>query len=199
MADETELSRIRKQMADIFLAGHIDKHDAEKQRQDEARLSHTELHSADRRALDTALTAEQRRLEEHRTAHDAAHAAHNALHDEAIRAHADQHIAEQRAVEAATQAMDKRLDTMNEFRDQLRDQASTFVRREQLESVESAIEKQVNELRTQIQMEREERRASEGTKRGISQSTGVIVGAISLVGVALGIVVVIINLLTGSP
>ena len=174
---------------------HTEKHQAEKEHHEQAREAHVGLHVSDRRAVETALEAEQRRLEEHRTAHAAAHEAHSALHDSSNAAHVDQHRAEQRAIEAATTAMDKRLDAMNEFRDQLRDQAASFVRRDQLESLDASVDRRYEELRSLIATEREERRSNEGARRGINQSTAFIVGAIGLTGTIVGILVVVVNLL----
>lgn len=50
-----------------------------------------------------------------------------------------QRAADQNAMEFARDAMDKRLEGMNEFRDTLRDQASRFVTREQLESLKEEV------------------------------------------------------------
>jgi biopolymer transport protein ExbB/TolQ len=132
------------------------------------------------------------------------------VHPNAVETHKDQHAAENRAVTAATVAMDKRLDQMNEFREQLRDQATSFVRRETLdafiverrhalEALGNEIDKRYEELRNLIATEREERRANEGVRRGMNATTAIIVTAIGVMGTVLGIVVVVVNLLTGSP
>ena len=161
--------------------------------------AHSEKHESDKEALETALASEQRRLAAHREAHDAAHAAHEALHDNANITHKDQHVAEYRAVEAAQASMDKRLDTMNEFRDQLRDQAATFVRREALEVLDSYIDRRYEELRSLIGSEREERRANEGNRQGVSGSLGWIIAALGAAATIISIVVVLSNVLTTPP
>jgi len=48
---------------------------------------------------------------------------------------------------AALLAMEKRLEGMNEFRDQLRDQASRFITRDEMTSKFDALTKEVDELR----------------------------------------------------
>lgn len=171
---------------------------------------HLEKHGMEQTAVKAALAAEERRLFDHATSHAAAHASHESIHDVTARAHHDQHAAEQRAVEAAVKAMDRRLDSMNEFRDQLRDQAATFIRREQLESFIGQYERAHDEVLALIQTEREERRknesdhalihsGSEGVKKGMSQTTGIIVAAIGVVGTVLGIIIVISNVLITVP
>lgn len=191
-------------------AAHLEKHVLEQTALERERKGHEAQHLSDRTALKTALDAERERLEAHRHAHEAAHAAHEALHENAVDSHVAQHASENRAVMAATVAMDKRLDEMNAFREQLRDQAATFVRRETLdafiaerrhalEAVGSEIDKRYEELRTLIATEREERRAAEGVRRGVNSSTAVIVAAIGVVGTVLGIIVVVLNLATGTP
>jgi hypothetical protein len=106
--------------------------------------------------------------------------------------------------------MDKRLDEMNKFREQLRDQAATFVRTDAFESfkderrhalstLEDNNDKRIEELRHLIATEREERRASEGAKRGSSATTGSLVTAITVTGAVLAIIVVVLNLLTRAP
>ena len=54
----------------------------------------------------------------------------------------------QRAVEIATRTLDKRLDGMNEFRDTLRDQASRFVTRDEVNLLLAPMKGQLTELRT---------------------------------------------------
>lgn len=46
----------------------------------------------------------------------------------------------ERATDTATKTLDKRLDSMNEFRNTLKDQAGTFVTRSDLKKIESDIE-----------------------------------------------------------
>lgn len=181
MPTEEELAAVRKQLGEMFLAGHLEKHDMEQT------------------AVKAALAAEERRLHDHATSHAQAHDAHERIHKISDDSHREQHGAEQRAVEAAVKAMDRRLDSMNEFRDQLRDQAGTFIRREQLEAFITQYERAHDEVLALIATEREERRANEGVKKGMSQTTGLIVTAIGVVGTVLGIIIVLSNVLTTAP
>jgi hypothetical protein len=136
-----------------------------------------------------------------------AHAEEHRIHEHA---HEREHEATEQAIKTATIGLDKRLDAMNEFRDQLRDQASTFVRQENfdtfkderrhaLSALEDANDRRFDELRQLIATEREERRAAEGVRRGMSATTAIIVTAIGVVGTVLGIIIVGANLLTGGP
>jgi len=179
---EAELRELRKMAGEMFLAGHLEKHDMEQV------------------AVQTALAGEQARLEHHRTSHSEAHAAHEKLHDVEAGAHQAMHDAEERAVKAAVSAMDKRLDGMNEFRDQLRDQAGTFVRTPEMQALEKQFRSDLESMDKRIDTEREERREQQslrvGTQQGISQSTAFIVGAVGLVGAILGVIVIVSNFLT---
>jgi hypothetical protein len=52
----------------------------------------------------------------------------------------------EKAVSVATAAMDRRLDGMNEFREQLKDQASKFLTKDVYESKHELIVQQINDL-----------------------------------------------------
>lgn len=188
---DQELRDALRQLVEQFLGAHLEKHDLEQQALKLAR-------SADQEAVKTALDAEKQRDADHRVAHSAAHDAHEVLHEVTATSHNEQHKAEQRALEAAVISMDKRLDAMNEFRDQLRDQAATFVRRADLEGLEKQTDGKYEELRGLIATEREERRGAEGGRQGASSSIGWIVTAIGAAATILGIVIVVANLLTSK-
>lgn len=188
---DAALREAQKQAGEIYLAGHLEKHDMEQE------------------AVTIALAADRSRLEDHRIAHEAAHEAHKDLHRVTEEAHKEQHLAEQRAVLAAQNSMELRLNSMNEFRDQLRDQASTFLRREQLETFVTQYERAHDEVVQQIRTEREERRAAEaahalihrgeeGVKKGMSQYTAIIVGAVGVAATVISVVVIIANFVS-SP
>lgn len=168
----------QKQAGEIYLAGHNEKHEMEQL------------------AVQTALDADRARLADHRVAHDHAHSAHEQLHRVTETSHREQHISEQRAVEAAVASMDKRLEGMNEFRESLRDQSQTFARKDALDALDAQVERRYEELRSLVQTEKEERRGQEGVKRGMSQTTAVIVGAIGLAATLITIVVLIANFAT---
>lgn len=53
----------------------------------------------------------------------------------------------EKAVRLAARQMEKRLDSMNEFREQLKDQSNTFLPRDSFEAKHELIQKQVDELR----------------------------------------------------
>ena len=199
-----------RDLRDAIGEAHAEKHDLEASSSERGRVAHAEKHAQEQTAVSTALDAERSRLIDHRTAHDAAHASHEKLHDAFSEAHKQQHAAESDAVMAATSAMDRRLDSMNEFRDQLRDQAATFIRREQLDSFIAQYERAHDEVVQAIRTEREERRSQEaahalihrgeeGVKRGMSASVAIIVGAITLAVTILGAIILVANFATGTP
>jgi hypothetical protein len=190
--NQDALERLQQRASEVFLKQHEEKHEDEKDRVDAWRVSHNAAHKAEQEALTAALAA-----------HEKLHDAHSVAHDQ-------RHLSEHQALVAATSSMDKRLDQMNEFREQLRDQAANFVRsdnfetfkderRHALAALDVSIDNRIEALTKLIATEREERRSTEGVKRGMNATTAIIVTAISVVGVALGIVVVVVNILTGSP
>jgi hypothetical protein len=83
--------------------------------------------------------------------------------------------ASETALRAATAAMDRRLDAMNEFRDQLRDQASTFVSRIELKALDDKIDLI---QRSQDQAEGRRTVTAAAISAGVSLVTGVVVGLI---------------------
>ncbi len=58
-----------------------------------------------------------------------------------------QSIAHERAITAALASIDRRLDSMNEFRDQLKDQTVGFITRVEYNARHSDIENQLNTLK----------------------------------------------------
>jgi len=141
---------------------------------------------------------------------DERHKAHYEEHRIHEKAHEREHAATEQAIKTATVSLDRRLDQMNEFRNALTEQAATFVRRETLDAfiterrhalevVGDEMDKRYDELRQLIGTEREERRANEGVKRGMSQTTGIIVGAIGVAATLISILVIFANFATGTP
>lgn len=164
-----------------------------------AHQAHSEMHKAEGVALSAALEAEQRRLAVHNTAHDHAHTAHESVHKNALDAHNAMHSAEDRAVNLAQMSMDKRLDGMNEFRDQLRDQASTFVGNDQFDAFVSQYERAHQEVVALIATEREERRANEGKDKGQSSTVAWIFAGLGAASTILAMIIIFSNFATASP
>ena len=65
--------------------------------------------------------------------------------------HAAEHRAEHRAVDAAAKATDDRLASVNEFRGQLNDQAATFVSRQVIDAMNSAMNARIDLLTASAQ------------------------------------------------
>lgn len=187
-------------MTDDALARlHDEKHAAHDELARERWQAHDEKHTTENSALETALDADRHRLSDHRVSHEQAHAGHEKLHEAFADAHKQQHASENDAVKAATTALDRRLDGMNEFRAALTEQSQTFARKDALDALDVQAGRQYEELRALIQTEREERRANEGVKRGMSQTTGIIVGAIGVAATLISILVIFANFATGTP
>jgi Flp pilus assembly protein TadB len=123
---------------------------------------------------------------------------HRREHEAAERAHRELHGAEKQARDAAVASMEKRLESMNEFRDQLREQATTFQQVKTAEAAHDAIDKRLDEMRERIVAIEKGDVKQEGRSLGQGAVVAIIVGAVAFVGSILGIVIVVVNILTGS-
>ena len=132
-------------------------------------------------------------------AHDELRKAFDKLADERWSGHRREHDAERDARKVALEAMEKRLDGMNEFRDQLRDQAANFVRIEVLGSLEKQMREAIAALDKRLDTEREERRDQQtlktGQEQGMSRSAAIIVTSVGIVGTLLGAFAILLNIL----
>jgi hypothetical protein len=175
VADQPDaLERMRDVLRETILEGHLEKHEMEQ------------------KAIEKALDQSEKSESHHRQAHTDAHLAHEKIHEVAAAAHSNQHVAEQRAIDVAVAAMDKRLDTMNGVWSQYRDAVGSFVSKEVFDA-------RFRELEKQVGAERDARREGEGIKKGMSQSTAIIVGVVGFAVTVLGGVVILVNVLTGTP
>ena len=87
------------------------------------------------------------------------------------------------SVKTAYASMEKRLESMNEFRDTLKDQAAKFITREEMEAKFETIDKQVDDLRM-----------NKATLDGKASQQAVTTALlISLASIILGIIGIIIN------
>jgi hypothetical protein len=159
--------------------------------------------------LTTALLAErlasERALREQATAYERelraeGREASHLMTKQMAMAHAAVHQAESQARDKAEASVDKRLEGMNEFRDQLRQQASTFLTIAVFEAWKEEYRRAHDELRVLItdlqktDLGTAERRS--GLVKGQGMVIAAIVGSVSLVGTILGIVIVLSNVLT---
>lgn len=103
-----------------------------------------------------------------------------------IEKYVDTLIAEvKESVKTAYASMEKRLESMNEFRDTLKDQASRFITRSEMESKIDSLSTQVNDLRL-----------SKATLDGKASQQAVTLSLIiSFVGILIGIVSIIVRFL----
>lgn len=87
-----------------------------------------------------------------------------------------------KAVSKADAATERRFESVNEFRQTLTDQATSFVRREQFEAQQAAVTERVREVAARIDR-------SEGRSGGLQSSWGYLLGAVSAVVVIVNLVI----------
>jgi hypothetical protein len=129
-------------------------------------------------------------------------ATERALRESWILSHAQLHLSESDARDKAERGIDKRLEGMNEFRDQLRDQASTFLQITVFEAWKEEYRRAHDELRNQIIDLQKADLATGSRGAGVARGQGMviaaIVGSISVAGSILGLIIVLSNILTKS-
>ena len=97
----------------------------------------------------------------------------------------------QRALEKSERDMDARLESMNEFRDTLRDQASRFVTRDEVKLCLKPIEDGIKDLSKAIR----DLEINKATLAGkASQNAVIFLGAATLIGLIISIITFIMNL-----
>lgn len=107
-----------------------------------------------------------------------------------LRSHMDErHRHEQKAVAKAEQAADQRFESMNEFRGQLSDQATTFLTREEYNAKHETLHNHLDALEHRMDELR-------GRNLGVRLSVGAIVGTLSALAAFVTIVVIVNDLLT---
>lgn len=154
---------------------------------------------AERLASERALR-EQSLIYERELRHESREA-NKILLEQLAKAHSEVHRAESEARDKAAAAVDKRLEGMNEFRDQLRQQATSFLtigvfdtwkeeNRRGMDDIKGLIiELQKTDLGSSAR--------SSGLARGQGMIIAAIVGAITIGSVVFGLVISVINALTG--
>lgn len=145
-------------------------------------------------SIRTATDAVDRERLVHTLAHEAAHTAHNREHtlndkssDIALDAHHKEHSLEKDARDKAEKAIDSRLLTMNEFRAQLKDQASTFAR---VDTIQALTDRVIAIEKLDIK--------GEGRTLGQGAVLAAIIGVVSFVATVLGIIIVVVNVATSA-
>ena len=127
-------------------------------------------------------------------------ASNRLLSEQMARAHSEVHKAESTARDKAEAAVDKRLEGMNEFRDQLRQQATSFLTISVFDTWKEEDRRQNDELRgliTDLQKtDLGSSARSSGLARGQGMVVAAIVGSISLAAVVVSIVIAVVNVVT---
>lgn len=86
------------------------------------------------------------------------------------------------AVTKAESANERRFESVNEFRATLSDQAGTFISRLEFESMRDTTSERIRELTARVDR-------TEGRSTGLSAGWGFLVGAVTLVGVVIAMVI----------
>lgn len=159
--------------------------------------------------LTTALLAErlasERALREQSLAYERelrveSRAANRLLAQQVAIAHESVHKAESQARDKAEAAVDKRLEGMNEFRDQLRTQATSFLTISVFDTWKEEDRRQNDEMRALIIELQKTDLGSASRQSGLARGQGMviaaIIGSISVASVLLGIVIAVANALT---
>jgi len=152
----------------------------------------------DREASKVALAGVDRLGVLHSQAHDREHAAHETRHQD-----------QAEALIKAEQSVDKRLESMNEFRDQLREQASRFVTSDAMGVLRSELDRRFTDILDQVLSKHEENRKrieaiektdfkQEGKGLGQAATVAAILSAIAAIGSVLSIILVLGQLLGGG-
>lgn len=194
---------------------------AARQREVDARwTAHERHHEQLEKQLEVAHAAATAALKAALADHHREHEVHAAAHDREHFAHQREHTLNDAAVANAAKAVDQRLSGMNEFRDQLRDQARTFATNAEfqqamagmgtrLDQIQGALDRRfLDTVKHTDERYEENRRRIEaiektdvkGEGKALGQGTvvAIIIGAISLVGTVLGIIIVISNFATAT-
>jgi hypothetical protein len=115
----------------------------------------------------------------------------------------DQHHQEQRAanerrnIELAAARVDDRLESMNQFRDQLREQAGTLITRVEVEGVRSAASDRIAELTRRVDRMETEKATSEEARAAQARRAQFRYGAyLTAATLALSIIIFLANYLT---
>lgn len=188
------LKYAREQLTDAHAVAHAREHEA-------TDLALTKAHDVTREAIKLGRDSAAELASVHAAAHEREHVAHRHEHE----------LTEDALKKAATH-IDQRLAAMNEFREQLRDQASTFVRRELMDAEIKAIAARLETAITgveQLVSQRAQTNADKiavleryqaqtaGRDKGIGASWGVVLGAVGLVGGLISIVLFVLSLRGG--
>lgn len=143
----------------------------------------------------------------HNKLHDVHEAAHEREHQATEQAFAKAETASSEAIGKAETATDKRFSSVNEFREQLRDQAGRLATKDTVETLNKEMDRRFedaskeylrrfSDLQAAIVLIEKADVKGEGKQIGRNTMVAVIVTAITIVGTILGIVITIANLAT---
>lgn len=117
-------------------------------------------------------------------------------------AHAAVHQTEAIAREKAEASVAQRLEAMNEFREQLRNQAATFLTKDVFEARWSDYLRRHEELRELISDLQKADLGTDARRAGLARGQGMviaaIIGSITVASIILGLILSVANILTGG-
>lgn len=188
------LKYAREQLTEAHAVAHAREHEA-------TDLALTKAHDVTREAIKLGRDSAAELASVHAAAHEREHVAHQ-----------HEHVLTEDALKKAATHIDQRLAAMNEFREQLRDQAATFVRRELMDAefkalaarletaitgVEQLVSQRAQSNADRITVLEQNQAQAAGRDKGIGTSWAVVLAVVGLVGGLIGIVVFVLSLRGG--
>lgn len=176
--------------------GYIEKSNVERW------TAHAGLHEGLALAIDKADSSQRAALKAALDDHHREHAVHET-------SHAREHAMNAEAIRVADVAMTARLESLNEFREQLRDQAKSFASSESVQQLTREFDRRIVETqklaagqyetnRQRIEMLEKGDVKQEGRGLGQAGVIAAIVVSITAIGTVLGIIIILMNLLSNA-
>lgn len=103
-----------------------------------------------------------------------------------------------KAIDKAEAATDKRFEAVNEFRQQLNDQANTFMPRTEAIALDTNKQEKIDDVIGRLDALTLRFERGEGTSSGKEASWGYFIAIVATIGTLLGIIVVVANYVTSS-
>lgn len=176
----TALKYAREQLTEAHAVAHAREHEA-------TDLALTKAHDVTRDAIKLGRDTASELAQVHAAAHEREHVAHQ-----------HEHVLTEDALKKAAAHIDQRLAEMNLFREQLRDQAATFVRRDlmdsEIASVTARFESWAKSNADRITALERHEASTSGRDKGIGTSWAVLIGAVGLIGGVIGIILFVLSL-----
>lgn len=175
---------------------HNDRHDLAAKLRSEEHVLRWDLHAKEHEKLAGIAAETERRLADRVAAEFEAHAREHAAYRTA---HMREHELQEAAVKKVESTTETRFAGVNEFREQLRDQATRLASTERVDSLEKEVQRRFDEHRLAITNIEKGDVKGEGKSLGQGTVIAAIVGTVGFTATLIGIIVVLANVLTSTP